>query len=259
MGVRNHKAVNNICLKTDNITKIYPGTSKPALNRFRIAVITGEIFGLLGPNGAGKTTAISVMSNILRPDEGRLEIFGIDPLNHPNKVKKMMGLVPQDIALYSSLTVFENLSFFGRMYGLTGKRLKSGIENALRLTGMDKAADLKVKTCSGGMKRRLNLAAGLIHDPRLIFLDEPTVGIDPQSRNTIIENLNHLKQQNITMIYTTHYMEEAQRLCDRVAIMDDGEIIVEGTPKALLEQHPDCENLGDLFLFLTGKQLRDQT
>ncbi len=259
MKKENRNGGSEIPLKARALAKVYPGALKPALKDFSITVNPGEIFGLLGPNGAGKTTAISLMSTLVSTDGGSIKIFGIDPLKYPQKVKKLIGLVPQDIALYSNLTVFENLSFFGRMYDLSGIRLKTGIQNALELTGMTQAAESRVKTCSGGMKRRLNLAVGIIHDPRLIFLDEPTVGIDPQSRHLILEKLNLMKKQSVAMIYTTHYMEEAQMLCDRVAIMDEGTIVAEGTPGALMARYPDCADLGDLFLSLTGKQLRDQT
>ena len=239
------------------LRKTYQGASSPALEDFDISIGTGEIFGLLGPNGAGKTTAISIMSSLFRPDSGRVTICGVDILRYPNQARKLFGLVPQDIALYPNLTVRENLSYFGRLYGLKGERLKHRVRECLEFVGLEEKADKRVFTCSGGMKRRANLAAGIVHKPRILFLDEPTVGIDAQSRNMILEKLSVLKQSGTSMIYTTHYMEEAQSLCSRIAVIDQGRIIAQGLPNELIEQHPGCRDLGDLFLKLTGKQFRD--
>jgi ABC-2 type transport system ATP-binding protein len=166
-------------------------------------------------------------------------------------------LVPQDIALYPALTAHENLAFFGRIYGLSGSRLEKRIAEVLELVCLEEKAHQPVHTYSGGMKRRANLAVGLLHRPQLLYLDEPTVGIDAQSRFLILERLATLRDAGITMLYTTHYMEEAQKLCDRIAIMDEGQIIAEGTPDALLARRPECTNLGELFLALTGKDLRE--
>ena len=239
------------------LTKTYRGASSPALEDFDISIGIGEILGLLGPNGAGKTTAISIMSSLFRPDKGSVTIFGVDVLKYPNQARNLFGLVPQDIALYPNLTARENLSYFGRLCGLRGKRLKQRVRECLELVGLEERADKRVVAFSGGMKRRANLAAGILHRPRILFLDEPTVGIDAQSRNMILEKLSALKQTGTSMVYTTHYMEEAESLCSRIAVIDQGRTIVHGSPKDLIEQHPGCSDLGDLFLKLTGKQLRD--
>ena len=252
-----HKSAQEEMLIARMLRKTYRGASCPALKNFNISIGPGEIFGLLGPNGAGKTTAISIMSSLFRPDNGSITICGVDILKYPNQAKKMFGLVPQDIALYPNLTARENLSYFGRLYGLRGERLKQRVRECLELVGLEEGADKRVFTYSGGMKRRANLAAGILHSPRVLFLDEPTVGIDAQSRNMILKRLSVLKQSGISMIYTTHYMEEAEFLCSRIAIIDQGRIIAQGLPKELIEQHPGCSDLADLFLKLTGKRLRD--
>lgn len=244
-------------LVVQDLVKIYKGASLPALSGLNITVHAGEIFGLLGPNGAGKTTAISIMSTLLRPTRGNVNVCGIDVLKHPGRVKGLIGLVPQNIALYAGLTARENLRYFGKICGLKGKALNERIEACLELAGLANRADQRVSAYSGGMKRRANLAAGLLNNPRLLFLDEPTVGIDAQSRNMILEKLSLLKNNGTTLIYTTHYMDEAEQLCERIAIMDEGHIIAEGTPKTLINRPPGHSSLGDLFLALTGKDLRD--
>jgi ABC-2 type transport system ATP-binding protein len=244
-------------LCAENLTKRYRGASPAAVDGLTLEIREGEIFGLLGPNGAGKTTAISMLSTILKPDRGAISICGIDTRRRPREVRRRIGLVPQDIALYPELTARENLSFFARLHGLRGGQLSDGILQALSVAGLTTKADQKVSTYSGGMKRRLNLAAGIVHSPRFLFLDEPTVGIDAQSRGQILDKLREIKQSGTTMLYTTHYMEEAETLCDRVAIMDRGKLLVSGTPGELLASHPGCHNLGELFLELTGKELRD--
>jgi len=240
-----------------DLVKIYKGSSTPALSGLDMSVNRGEIFGLLGPNGAGKTTAISILSTLLQPTSGSVAICGIDAVKRPNRIKKLIGLVPQDIALYANLTVRENLRYFGRICGLKGKLLKDRIAECLEMVGLAQKADQLIFTFSGGMKRRANLAAGILHQPRILFLDEPTVGIDAQSRNMILEKLSLLKETGITMIYTTHYMDEAEQLCANVAIIDQGNIIAEGPPTQLINKPPGYSGLKDLFLALTGKRLRD--
>lgn len=239
------------------LKKTYRGASNPALDGCSIEIRGGEIFGLLGPNGAGKTTTISILSTMIRPDRGRVSICGTDALKYPYRVKKMIGLVPQDIALYPTLTARENLRFFSRCYGLNGRWLKGRIQECLAFVGLADRTDKQIATYSGGMKRRVNLAVGLLHQPRLLFLDEPTVGIDAQSRNLILEKLLQLRESGTTMIYTTHYMEEAEHLCSTVAIIDEGRIIARGSPQELINRPPGFASLGELFLALTGKQLRD--
>ena len=244
-------------LVVQDLVKIYKGASSPALSGLNFSVRTGEIFGLLGPNGAGKTTAISILSTLLRPTRGSVSICGIDALKHPGRVKGLIGLVPQNIALYAALTARENLRYFGKICGLKGNALNDRVQACLELAGLENRADQRVSTYSGGMKRRANLAVGILNNPRLLFLDEPTVGIDAQSRNMILEKLSLLKNNGTTLIYTTHYMDEAEQLCERIAIMDEGHIIAEGSPKVLINRPPGHAGLGDLFLALTGKKLRD--
>lgn len=244
-------------LLVDDLIFCYPGTAVKALDGLTINVPQGQVFGLLGPNGAGKTTAISIMCTLLRPNHGQLTLCGFDALKEAKKVRSLIGLVPQDIALYPTLSGRENLHYFGRLHGLSGTDLKQRTEECLNLVGLLDHADRAVETYSGGMKRRANLAVGIVHQPQLLFLDEPTVGIDAQSRNMIIENLTRLKESGMTMVYTTHYMEEAQQLCGRIAIVDHGRVIAEGEPHQLVADQPDCTNLEELFLQLTGRTLRD--
>ena len=244
-------------LKVSNLIKLYRGASVPAVGGLDFTVRKGEIYGLLGPNGAGKTTAISIICTLLHPTSGRVTVCDHDVVNNPSAVRPLLGLAPQELALYPSLTARENLRYFGRLYGLTGGRLSERIDQCLALVGLSDKADSRIDTFSGGMKRRANLAAAILHTPRLLVLDEPTVGIDAQSRNMLLDNLKGLRDDGMTIIYTTHYMEEAQQICDRVAIMDHGSIIATGTPEALIGRTEGCANLEDVFLHLTGKQLRD--
>ncbi|MFH1633057.1 MAG: ABC transporter ATP-binding protein [Chloroflexota bacterium] len=197
-------------------------------------IARGEIFGLLGPNGAGKTTTISILTGLTEPSSGEVRVDGLDLDKHSHTVKARLGLVPQELALYPTLSARDNLIFFGRIYGLRGKKLKQRIATVLEIVGLSERADEAIETYSGGMKRRINIAAGLLHEPEILFLDEPTVGVDPQSRNAIFESVEALNKAGLTILYTTHYMEEAQRLCDRVAIVDRGEIIALDSPKALI-------------------------
>ena len=194
----------------------------------------GEIFGLLGPNGAGKTQSISMMTGLFPPTSGEVYIGGLDIRKHTNEAKRKVGLVPQELALYPTLSARDNLNFFGRIYGLKGKELRQRVDAMLEVVRLTDRADQPVEKYSGGMKRRVNIAAGLLHQPEILFLDEPTVGVDPQSRNAIFESVESLNQQGMSIVYTTHYMEEAQRLCHRVAIIDLGEIIALDTPTGLI-------------------------
>jgi ABC-2 type transport system ATP-binding protein len=203
----------------------------------------GEIFSLLGPNGAGKTTTISMLSTLYTPTSGDATIAGHSITKHPMAVKQVIGVIPQDIALYEDLTARENLLFWGQMYGLGGSPLNRRIDEVLEQIGLvDKAKD-RIKTYSGGMKRRVNIGVGLLHKPRLLFMDEPTVGIDPQSRRAILETVKDLNKQGMTVLYTTHYMEEAQELSNRVGIIDHGELIALGTQKELTQQVGQTETL----------------
>ena len=203
----------------------------------------GEIFSLLGPNGAGKTTTISMLSTLYTPTSGDATIGGHSITKDPMSVRNVIGVVPQDLALYEDLTAKENLIFWGQMYGLSGKSLTSRVDEVLEQIGLtDKAKD-RVKTYSGGMKRRVNIGVGLLHKPKLLFMDEPTVGIDPQSRRAILDTVKDLNQQGMTLLYTTHYMEEAEELSNRVGIIDHGELIAIGTQKELTQQVGETETL----------------
>jgi ABC-2 type transport system ATP-binding protein len=194
----------------------------------------GERYGLLGPNGAGKTTTISVICGLLEPDAGEVLVAGCRMDRRATDAKAAIGYVPQEIALYPDLTGRENLRFFARLYGLTGGRRDERVRACLELVGLADRADERVEKYSGGMQRRLNIAAGLLHEPRLLVLDEPTVGVDPQSRNAILESVEALGTSGLAVLYTTHYMEEAQRLCDRIGILDEGKLIAEGTREELV-------------------------
>ena len=189
----------------------------------------GETIGLLGPNGAGKTTTVSIIAGLLSPDSGEVLIDGRQVRGDTDPVKLKIGLVPQDMALYDQLTARDNLTFFAALYSIGNEKTKAAIDDALNLVALSDRANDKVKTFSGGMKRRLNLAAALLHDPQILLLDEPTVGVDPQSRNAIFDNLETLKKRGKTLIYTTHYMEEAERLCDRIVIIDHGKVVADDT------------------------------
>ena len=250
---------NDIILSTDQLVKTYRGTSCPAIDGVTLRVGRGSIFGLLGPNGAGKTTTISILCTLLRPTSGSATILGHDVVRDAAEVRRKIGLVPQDIALYGRLTARENLRYFARMAQVAKDLIEPRIDEALQLVALGDCADQRVVTFSGGMKRRVNLAVAILHHPDILFLDEPTVGIDTQSRNLILERLLLLKQQGMTLVYTTHYMEEAQQICDAVAIVDGGRVISCGEPVQLVAAAEGCDNLEELFLALTGKQLRDRT
>jgi len=207
-----------------------------AVDDVSFEVCQGQTFGLLGPNGAGKTTTISILCGLLRPDSGAIQLDGrSDPTQ--SAVRASLGVVPQSLALYEELTAQRNLEFFGRINGLAGHRLKERVAACLDLAGLAKRRNSRVSTFSGGMKRRLNLVASLLHEPKVLLLDEPTVGVDPQSRNLIFETIARLKSEGRTILYTTHYMEEAERLCDRVAILDKGKILDMDTVENLIARH----------------------
>ena len=232
----------------------YPGQANPILTDFHLRVEPGEWFGLLGPNGAGKTTLFSLLAGLRHDYQGQVLIHG-EPMARANRQGRI-GLVPQEIALYSRLTVRENLRFFGAMLGLGGERLRRRIEACLEVAQLADRADAPAGTCSGGMRRRLNLAIGLLAEPNLLFLDEPTVGVDPQSRHLIHQELARLNRSGVTIVHTTHAMDEAQELCSRLAILDAGRIVSQGRPAELLRASGQ-RNLEELFLHLTGRQLHE--
>ncbi|MBI9059859.1 MAG: ABC transporter ATP-binding protein [Labilibaculum sp.] len=214
-------------LVAKNLSKSYNDVK--ALSNVSLSIKEGELYGLLGPNGAGKTTTISILSSLLKPDGGEVLYQDKSLYKNTSECKKIIGVVPQEIALYEDLTAIENLKFWGTLYGIKGKQLQSKTDELLEFLGLADRKNHKIKTYSGGMKRRINIAAALLHDPKIVFMDEPTVGIDPQSRNLIFEVIEELHSRGLTMIYTTHYMEEAERLCDRIGIIDEGRIITEGS------------------------------
>jgi ABC-2 type transport system ATP-binding protein len=230
-----------------------------AVNGVSFTIHKGEIFGLLGPNGAGKTTTIRMLSTVLEPDSGDVTIGGHSIRHEADAVRALIGVCPQELALYEDLSALDNMVFFGRMVGLNGKEAKEQAMKHLEMMGLTNRAKGKIAKFSGGMKRRINLAIALMGHPQLLFLDEPTVGIDPQSRNNIYETIEGLRDGGMTMLYTTHYMEEANRLCHRVAIIDGGQIIALDTPHNLKKKigPPDKVTLEDVFLNLTGRSLRD--
>ena len=230
-----------------------------AVNGVSFTIYKGEIFGLLGPNGAGKTTTIRILSTVLQPDRGDATVGGYSVRHKADAVRSLIGVCPQDLALYADLSAIDNLVFFGRMVGLNGKEARAQAMAHLELMRLVERAKGKVDKFSGGMKRRVNLAIALMGHPELLFLDEPTVGIDPQSRNNIYETIEGLRNKGMTVLDTTHYMQEADRLCDRVAIMDGGQIIAMDTPYQLRSQigPPEQVTLEDVFLKLTGRSLRD--
>jgi len=240
----------------NNLVKRYNGATTNAVDSLNLQIMDGDIFGLLGPNGAGKTTTISMLCGLIKPNSGNIQINGLNQEDYPEEIKKIIGVVPQELALYNNLTATENLQFFGRMYGLGGKYLKDKIEFYLLKFSLTDKSNKLVSTFSGGMKRRLNLIAGILHSPKILFLDEPTVGIDVQSKNVIIEYLKELNKEGTTIIYTSHLMEEAENLCAHISIIDLGKEITNGKPSELVAGNSDCGNLEEIFLKLTGKYVR---
>ena len=230
-----------------------------AVDGVSFSIGEGEIFGLLGPNGAGKTTTIRMLSTVLRADEGDVTIGGSSVSADADEVRKIIGVCPQELALYPELSANDNLVFFGRMAGLGGREAKETARENLETVGLADRAKDKVDNFSGGMKRRVNIAVALMNRPKMLFLDEPTVGIDPQSRNHIFDTVESLRDEGMTVLYTTHYMEEADRLCDRVGVIDHGRLIALGTPRELKARigDPDETTLENVFLDLTGRSLRD--
>ncbi len=228
-------------LEVRNLVKKYGDFT--AVKGISFEIQEGEIFSLLGPNGAGKTTTISVLSTLYTPSGGEATVGGFSLSRQPMEVRKLIGVVPQDLALYDDLTARENLSFWGQMYNLSGRALKARIDEVLEQIGLKEKARQRIRTYSGGMKRRVNIGVGLLHRPRLLFMDEPTVGIDPQSRRAILDSVKELNRQGMTVLYTTHYMEEAQELSNRVGIIDHGELIALGTQAELTRQVGENETL----------------
>jgi ABC-2 type transport system ATP-binding protein len=248
-------------LKVEAIQKHFKEVK--AVDEISFSVEKGEILGLLGPNGAGKSTTISMISTLIKPDSGAIYYRGKDIVKSPKSIQRKLGYVPQEIALYPMLSGIENLKFWGRAYGLKGEDLKNRIAEVSQIIGIDKRLKDKVDKYSGGMKRRLNIGVALLHNPEIVIMDEPTVGIDPQSRKHILDTVLDLNRKGMTVIYTSHYMEEIEYLCNKICIMDDGKVIAEGTKEELMDQIKDKTkdiketNLEAVFLHLTGRALRD--
>jgi ABC-2 type transport system ATP-binding protein len=239
-------------ISVSNLSKNY-GTVQ-ALKGVSFDIKQGEFYGLLGPNGAGKTTTISIISTILEPDNGTVTIDTLDLKQHPRECKKKIGVVPQEIALYGELSAIDNLLFWGSLYNVPSAALKERANETLKLFGLYDRRNDKIKTYSGGMKRRINIAAALLHQPKVLFMDEPTTGIDPQSRHLIFEVVEKLHREGMTIVYTTHYMEEAERFCDRIGIIDNGQIIAEGTLSELKSQSRMKETVIVSFPGLSDEQ-----
>jgi ABC-2 type transport system ATP-binding protein len=291
-GICVHLRLKALCSNGDTVltaTDLWKSYGdKSAVRGISLEARSGEIVGLLGPNGAGKSTTVAMLCGLARPDRGDVHIAGLPVGDEASPAKRRIGLVPQDISLFEDLPAAANLELFGALYGIEGELLRERVEAALTLVGLADQARAKPSTFSGGMKRRLNIACALIHDPDVLLLDEPTVGVDPQSRNAIFENLESLRARGKALVYTTHYMEEAERLCDRIVIVDHGEVIASGDRAALRAMLPakatrryeiegavdeallgtlrargvevraaDDATLEDVFLHLTGRQLRD--
>jgi ABC-2 type transport system ATP-binding protein len=247
--------MNESAITIENLTKKYE--DKAAVDDLSLQVFKGELFGLLGPNGAGKTTTIGILSGLIKPTSGTTKIFGYDVLKETQKVKEQIGVCIQETAIYPYLTGIENLELFGKLYGMNKKVIKE--RSNMLLTNMALKEDAKRVTAkySGGMKRRLSLALALIHDPQMAFLDEPTVAMDPQSRHAVWDFIKEQKTKGKTIVLTTHYMEEAEELCDRIGIIDRGKLIALGTPKELIAKN-QVKNLEEVFIQLTGRNMREE-
>lgn len=249
----------NTIVKLEGLIKKYD--NKPVVDGLTLEIKEGEIFGLLGPNGAGKSTTMNMICSLLKPTAGNIELFGMDVKKDSKKIKPLIGYIPQDLAIYGNLKAWENVELFTSLYAVKGKDLKEAVDSALEFVELTDRRNSYAKTFSGGMKRRLNIACALGHKPKLLIFDEPTVGIDPQSRNFILERIKKANSDGTTVIYTSHYMEEIEAICTRIAIMDNGKIIAVGTKeelKNLVRKSPDDDiSLEQVFLTLTGKTLRD--
>jgi ABC-2 type transport system ATP-binding protein len=226
--------MNKNIIETEELVKRYGAFE--AVRGLNFSIRKGEIFGFLGPNGAGKTTTISMLATLLKPTGGSASVAGYDVVKQANQVKRCIGLVPQELAFYPTLSAYDNLIYFGSIYGMHGKELRMRVDQVLEMVALKDRAREAADHYSGGMKRRLNIAAGLLHSPQVLFLDEPTVGVDPQSRNAIFEYVKAMRDEGMTVLYTTHYMEEAEQLCDRVAIVDGGRIVALDTPQNLIAE-----------------------
>lgn len=247
---------NNFAIQIESLCKTYQGANSPAVKELSLQVPRGTFLGLLGPNGAGKTTSLSMLSGLLPPSSGKISVQHLCWHKQADQIKQIMGVVPQDIALHPLLNADENLNYYGALMGINRKDLAETKKRLLERFGLLTHRKKLVKNYSGGMKRRLNLIAGLLHQPSIVLLDEPTVGVDVQSRQVILDFLREYHQAGNTIVYTSHYLEEAESMCDYVAIIDEGRVIEKGTVQQLKDRH-QIDKLEALFLKLTGKALRD--
>lgn len=247
-----------IVLRAEGLTKKYD--NKPVVDHVSLEIQRGEIFGLLGPNGAGKSTTMNMICSLIKPTSGHIELFHMDGKRQSKEIKRKIGYIPQELAIHGNLKAWENVELFTSLYNVKGRELREAVNESLEFVELQDRRNSYAKTFSGGMKRRLNIACALGHKPELLIFDEPTVGIDPQSRNFILEKIKYVNQQGTTVIYTSHYMEEVEAICTRIAIMDNGKIIAIGTKeelKNMVRKHGEDITLEEVFLSLTGKKLRD--
>ncbi len=246
-----------LAIEVHDLHKRYHGALEPALSGLSLSARSGRVTGLLGPNGAGKSTTINILCGLVAPDRGAASIFGKDCINDMAALRKEIGVVPQQIALFGNLTARENMMYIGRLYGLSKADIRERSARLLDRLDMTRHADKRVARYSGGMKRRTNIIASLLHEPSLLILDEPTAGVDVQSRALILDFLEEYHGHGNTVLYTSHLMDEAQKICDEVVIVDDGKYITSGTPAGLIAGTPDCDTLEDVFLHYTGHTVRD--
>lgn len=246
----------DLVIDIQQLYKQYKGADFFSIEDVSLQIKRGEFIGILGPNGAGKTTLLSMLYGLVKPTSGLLKIEGKTYQQNESDIKRMIGVVPQEYALYPTLSAYENLMFLGSMYGLKGKVLKQKVQHYLTYLGLENFAHKKIDTFSGGMKRRVNLIAGILHDPAILFLDEPTVGVDLQSRLSIVSFLKELNAKGTTIIYTSHHLHEVQELCTSIAIINKGRVFALGTSESLMAQ-TQTANLEEAFLHLTGINLKD--
>lgn len=249
--------MNASMVEIKNVSKKYKNAARPAIDNLSLTIPAKSIFGLLGPNGAGKTTLISMLCGLFKTDSGEIIINEKNISSNLNETKQLIGVVPQEIALYAKLTAYENLMFLGQMYGIETNELKKRISENLDILGLKENADQQIQTFSGGMKRRVNLIAGILHHPKLLILDEPTVGVDIQSKTAIIERLKRLNTEHgTTIFYTSHHLHEAEDFCSQIAIIDEGKLIAQGETKELIRAN-NCNTIEEVYLKITGHRFRD--
>lgn len=244
-------------IEITELRKHYKGAWAAALDGLSLVVPEGKIVGLLGPNGAGKSTTINILCGLIRPDSGKVKMFGVDCIEHTLDVRAQIGVVPQHIALFPNLTAWENFYYIGRLYDIEDKYIKERAGMLLERLGLEKHADKRVNRFSGGMKRRANIIASMLHYPEILVLDEPTAGVDVQSRAMILDFLKEYQAQGKTILYTSHLLDEAEKVCDEVVIVDEGKFIIKGTPRELINDTEGCNRLEDVFLHYTGHTVRD--